>query len=133
MSLYGSFDYPKVAAHRAEAADLDRKIKECHHRCCCYLSGAAALLGDNYRTAAECTDYAKVIRLAQKLAQKELPDKRSVLTERKRLLSAITPQRNSFSYTNSVTAICDRIYVIYDEYSAASPRFAWRIAFLCAG
>ena len=120
VSLYGSFDYPKVAAHRAEAADLDRKIKECHHRCCCYLSGAAALLGDNYRTAAECTDYAKVIRLAQKLAQKELPDKKiGSGTERKRLLSAITP-KGILSYTNSVTAICDRIYVIYDEYSAAS-------------
>ena len=110
----------RLPAHRAEAADLDRKIKECHHRCCCYLSGAAALLGDNYRTAAECTDYAKVIRLAQKLAQKELPDKKiGPGTERKRLLSAITP-KGILSYTNSVTAICDRIYVIYDEYSAAS-------------
>ena len=78
------------------------------------------MLGDNCRTAAECTDYAKVMKLAQKLAQKELPDKKSGAgTERKRLLSAITP-KGILSYTTSATAICDRVYVIYDEHAAAS-------------
>ena len=120
VSLYDSFDYPKVASHRTEAANLDQKIKECHHRCCCYLGGAATLLDDNFRTAAECTDHAKVIRLAQKLAQKELPDKKAGPgVERKRLLSAITP-KGILSYADSVTALCDRVYVIHDEHSAAS-------------
>ena len=120
VSLYDCFDYKKVSAQRKKAIELDKKIKEHHRRCCCYLAGASMLLEDNMRIVSDCTDYAKVLKLAQKLAQKELPDKKSAAgTERKRLLSAITPKGN-LSFPQTVTNLCERIYVIKDEYSAAS-------------
>ena len=120
VSLYDCFDYEKVSARRKEAAALDKKIKECHHRCCCYLAGASMLLEDNARIAMDCTDRTKVINLAHKLAHKELPDKKAAPgKERRRLLSAVTP-KGMLSFPKTAAALCSRIYVIKDEYSAAS-------------
>ncbi len=121
VSLFECFDTEALSAKRAMAMETDRKIKDCHKRCCCYLAGAAMLLEDNCRTAAECTDYLKIQKLAQKLAAKELPRKKNgaVGLERKRLLSAITP-KGIVAFTDSITALCDKIYLIRDEYAASS-------------
>ncbi len=120
VSLYDCFDDGKLAAHRAEVFALDKSIKECHCRCCHYLSGAAVLLDDCFRTAAECTDCEKVLKTAQRLAQKEFSHKRSGLgREHRRLLSAVTP-KGLLCYSDTAAALCDRLYLIRDEYSAAS-------------
>ncbi len=120
VSLFDCFNTELLSARRAAAMETDRKIKDCHKRCCCYLAGAAMLLEDNCRTAAECTDYLKIQRLAQKLAAKELPQKKGVAgIERKRLLSAVTP-KGIVAFSGSVTALCDKIYLIKDEYAASS-------------
>lgn len=121
VSLFECFDGEALAAKRDAAMETDRKIKECHKRCCCYLAGAAMLLEDNRRTAAECTDYLKIQRLAQKLAAKELPRKKDGAAglERKRLLSAVTP-KGIVAFTDSIPTLCDKIYLVKDEYSASS-------------
>ena len=64
------------------------------------------------RIVSDCTDYAKVLKLAQKLAQKELPDKKSAAgTERKRLFKCYYLKRKSFISPNSHkplrTYLCD--------------------------
>ncbi len=120
VSLYGCFDRQKVADRRKEAMELNKKIKDCHKRCCCYLAGAELLLHDNFLIASQCTDYLKIAKLVQRLVQKEIPDKKSVRgTEHKRLLNAFTPKGN-IVYTDTVSALCSKVYVIKDEYSASS-------------
>ncbi len=119
VSLYDCFDPPKVAEKREEALALCEKLRDHHRRCCCYLAGAELLLQDNYRIAAEYTDRQKIVRQAKRLAQKELPDKKSGNgIERRRMLSAVTPKGNVV-FTETVSALCDRVYLIKDEYSAA--------------
>lgn len=120
VSLYDCFDSKEVAAKREEAFELNQKIGEYHSRCCRYLAGAALMLNDNYRIAAECTDYQKVFKQARRLAQKEIPDKKiGIGKERKRMLSAFTP-KGHITFMETVSALCNKVYLIKDEYSAAS-------------
>ncbi len=121
ISLFDGFDSVALRGQLKEAAEVNRRLKECHSRCCCYLSGAAMLLEDNGRTAAEATDFLKIQRAAQKLAAKEFPKKGdgAVGLERKRLLSAITPQ-GFLTFHDTIPTLCERVYLIRDEYAAAS-------------
>lgn len=120
VSLYACFDQEKLLPERKLAMEIDQKIKDCHNRCCRYLAGAAMLLEDNCRTAAECTDTLKIKKLAEKLAEKEMPTKKGKTgLESKRLLSAVTP-KGIISYHQTISTLCQKIYIVKDEYGASS-------------
>lgn len=120
VSLYHCFDRKKIAAKRQEAMELNKKISDCHKRCCSYLAGAEILLQDNFLIASQCTDYLKIAKLVARLVQKEIPDKKCGKgTERKRLLSAFTP-KGHLVFTDTVSSLCSKVYVIKDDYSASA-------------
>ncbi len=120
VSLYDCFDPADLSGMQQQGMLLNQQIRACHARCCSYLAGGAMLLEENHRIAAESTDYQKVITQAKRLAQKEMPKKKGgVGREHKRMLSAFTPQGN-IAFPQTVSALCDRVYLIKDEYAAAS-------------
>ncbi len=91
-----------------------------HARCRKFIGASASLLGDSCRIAQEHTDQAKILRSASRIAVREFgvhstqPGK-----ERRRFLSAITPQ-GSIVFYETLQALCPRIYSIEDEYGASS-------------
>ena len=91
-----------------------------HARCRKFMSAAASLLGDSTRIAQDCTDVPKVIRTAERIADREFaglhPGRGK---EKRRFLSAITPE-GPVIFHQTLQTLCSRIYAIEDEYGAAS-------------
>lgn len=113
-----------TAALRRQAvgiiADTDR-VAELHKRCRRFMSAVASLLSDSYRIALSCLDIPKAIKYAGKLAANEFgtrPNGR-IGRESRRFLSAVTPQ-GLMVFHQTIQSLCSRIYVIEDEYGAAS-------------
>ncbi len=120
VNLCACWDEALLDQSREEIVRLSLKNKAFHARCTRYLKAARALLADNETIAAECTDYAKVQLFAKKLIHKELPVKKgSVGRAHKRLLSAVTP-KGILMYGETVSALCQRVYVIRDDFGAVS-------------
>lgn len=87
-----------------------------------YLRAAASLLSDSRRIQTSTLDDRKICRLAQRIARTEYGDSSSAIsTSSRRFLSAVTADGVSVFY-DTLQAICPRIYVIEDEYGAASAR-----------
>lgn len=108
--------------HR-QAADIIEATDACsalHARCRKFMSAAASLLGDSTRIAQDCTDVPKVIRTAERIADREFaglhPGRGK---EKRRFLSAITPE-GPVIFHQTLQTLCSRIYAIEDEYGAAS-------------
>ena len=85
-----------------------------------YLSAAAALLGDTYRIALECTDAAKIARFAQRVASREFKrtgDRKG--TEHFRFLSAFTGE-GCVTLDHTARLLAERIYFLEDDWGASS-------------
>ncbi len=97
--------------------------KAMHARCRKFLGAAASLIGDSTRIAAECTDSAKAIRCAARIAAREFgPSSETPGQEKRRFLSAITPD-GLITFHETLQALCPRIYAVEDDYGAASRLF----------
>lgn len=120
VNLTDCWDEDRLQRDRREIVDLCAKNSACHDRCCRFLTAASSLIYDTYRIAVECTDPEKIARYARRLAAKEFrATDVDHGTEAVRFLSTITPQ-GLITYTDSVKTMCDRIYLIDDEWGAAS-------------
>lgn len=120
VNLCEYWDENLLDQSREEIVAACQKNKAFHARCTRYLKAAHSLLADNEAIAAECTDYRKVMLFAKKLIHKELPVKRGAQgKEHKRLLSAVTP-KGILVYGESVSALCERVYVVRDDFGAVS-------------
>lgn len=101
-----------------EAADA---CTAAHARCCRFLAAAEQLLANNRLLAQSVMNVDKIDAVAHKLAQKE-----AVLSdnpfETRRFLSAVTPQGYVF-FKDTATILCQKLYVLEDEYGAVSTRF----------
>lgn len=91
-----------------------------HARCCRLMSAASGLLENNRRLQDAALQHDKLCATARRLAAKEGGAHSGTRgKETRRFLSAITPQGHVFLW-DTVTALCPRIYVLEDEYGAAS-------------
>ncbi len=91
-----------------------------HARCRRFLGAAASLLGDSARIAHDCTDVGKVIRTAQRIADREFIGLRAGRgKEHRRFLSAVTPEGPVIFY-ETLQALCPRMYSIEDDWGASS-------------
>lgn len=135
VNLTDCWDEEKLQRKRGEIVELCTRNSTCHDRCCRFLTAASSLIYDTYRIAVECTDPEKIARYARRLAAKEFRatdvDRG---TEAVRFLSTVTPQ-GLITYTDSVKTMCDRVYLIDDEWGASSRLLlsALRSAALSAG
>lgn len=91
-----------------------------HARCRKFLGAAASLLGDSMRIVQEQLDTAKVLRTAARTAAREFgPRQNDPGTERRRFLSAVTPE-GILTFHETLQTLCPRIYAIEDESGAAA-------------
>ena len=97
--------------------------KAMHARCRKFLGAAASLIGDSTRIAAECTDEAKAVRCAARIAAREFgPLSETPGREKRRFLSAVAPD-GLITFHETLQALCPRIYAVEDDYGAASRLF----------
>ncbi len=91
-----------------------------HARCRRFIGAAASLLGDSTRIAQDCTDVAKVVRTAERIADREFIGLRPGRgRESRRFLSAVTPEGHVV-FHETLQALCPRIYSLEDDFGASS-------------
>ena len=93
--------------------------REAHQHCCRYLRAASALLRENRRLGEAALDREKVARLAARIAKREFEGASGEGRITHRFLSAVTPQGH-LVLTETLQALCPRIYTIEDEQGAAA-------------
>ncbi len=120
VNLCSCWDEEVLQARRKEIIALCRQNSACHQQCVRFLNAAHSLLYDNYSMALSCLNTRKIAKTASGIVSRECRRKKDgSAVEKKRLLSAITPKGN-ICFTETIKALCPRIYVIKDPYGAAS-------------
>ena len=118
VNLCACWDEEALQRRRPEILSLCRQNAACHQQCVRFLSAAHSLLSDNTSIALACTDTAKIARTAANIIGRECRRRRGESVERRRLLSAVTPQGN-VGLTETLAGF-SRIYYVKDPYGAAS-------------
>ncbi len=114
------WDEEFLQTHRGEILALCDENRKCHELCRRYLAAAGSLLGDVGRMAQEYVFSDKVAAHARMIARREFGRRAAVPgSERVRFLSAVT-DRGLYCFTGTINALCEKLYVIDDEYGAAS-------------
>lgn len=114
------WDEERLQASREAIIGLYSKISASHEHCCRFLAAAAALSADTYGIALEHTDKHKIKRYAARVTATELRrGTKAAPKEQIRFLSAIT-NKGHVIFANTVKALCPKVFVIMDEYGAAS-------------
>lgn len=109
--------------HAQEIISLTLKNSMSHRKCVRFLAAAASLRGDVCRLTKNCVLTEKVERYAARFASREFgPPNGGIGRESRRFLSAVTPIGVDANPGTAVS-LCDRIFVIQDEYGAASSLF----------
>lgn len=119
IDLYRFLDGDKVLKSRDEIIAVARENKQCHERACRFLSAAASILNDNFKTALLYLDKSKLERYIKRLLKRLLPQKDgNVGREQFRFLSAVC-ERGVVMHVDTAGALCDKVYVFEDNYGAA--------------
>ena len=84
------WDVKKLSTERDRVIELSDNISGLHKQAGRYLAAASALVGDNARTAAQCTDMEKVRMTAERIASRTFKNQHRKGTERVRFLSTVT-------------------------------------------
>lgn len=120
VNLGGCMDAGQLHKQAPEIIAATDANSAMHARCRKFLGAAASLLGDSARIQGECTDTAKVVRCAERIAAREFGGSAEKPgTEKRRFLSAVTPN-GLMVFHETLQALCPRIYAVEDEYGAAS-------------
>ncbi|WRS26752.1 hypothetical protein U6B65_10445 [Oscillospiraceae bacterium MB08-C2-2] len=120
IDLTSCWDDSKLFACRDEIIPLAQRCSRCHEHCCRFLAAAGSLMSDTYRLALECVNTQKLASHCARLALKEFkPLKNAVPKERVRFLTAVT-NKGVVSFTDTAKKLCDRVYLITDDYGAVS-------------
>lgn len=114
------WDEEILFANRDKIIELSKKCSKCHEYCYRFLGAAASLTGDSYRMAMDCLDVSKLTGYCKRLSQREIKTrKNSKGRESARVLSALT-NKGVVSFTDSIKLLCDRVYLINDDYGVVS-------------
>lgn len=119
VNLCEYFDEKKLNSRLPLIVELQNENTDCHRKCRGLLKCADILLKDNMRLAEEYTDFDKINTQALRICKKELPKTNRNGIEHKRLLSAVT-NKGVLCFSQTASALCDRIYLLRDEYGASS-------------
>ncbi|MCL2088214.1 MAG: hypothetical protein FWH14_01895 [Oscillospiraceae bacterium] len=122
ININDCWDETTLKQNKDAITDGFDTAKSFHTRCQNYLAAANTLLSDNYITALRYTYVNKIAGFAKKFAQKELPRLKTGArppVEHKRFLSAVT-SAGLVLYSNTINQLCDKIYLIRDDYGASS-------------
>ena len=120
VNLSACWDTAKLRACGSEIISLSRSCNTRHEHCCRFLNAAAILSGDTYRIALDAVDTRKLAAYADRIAEREFrPLKQRGGRESIRLLSAVT-NRGVHTFTDTINNLCERIFVITDDYGAVS-------------
>ena len=120
LNLCSCWDAGKLRAHRAEIQELSRRISSLHALSTRFLAAYAALAGENRQFALECTSTEKIREHAARLAGREMR-RQSGKTPHEdiRFLSGMT-DRGIVVFEETARALAERIYIVEDDYGAAS-------------
>ncbi|MBQ3150251.1 MAG: hypothetical protein IJB86_03290 [Clostridia bacterium] len=106
--------------NRAEIIRLWAENSSLHKKSIRFLQASESLSRDVRRIVLSCTDTDKAERYASRLASRKFGTPRGVVgTERKRFLSAVTPDGIYIHY-GSIETLCDDVIVIDDPYGSVS-------------
>ncbi len=120
VNLCSCWNEDLLQSRRPEIIALSRQNAACHQQCVRFLSAAHSLLYDNYALALSCLNTRKIAKTAAGIVSRECRRKKDGSSvEKKRFLSAVTPKGN-LCFTETIRALCPRIYLIKDPYGAAS-------------
>lgn len=117
INLGDAWDCEVLSLNRDKIMELNSRISRCHRMAGACITAAAALLDDNIKTAKAYVNPGEVKALALRII-KELKDN-SPGKEHMRLLSAVTVG-NTLFLGNTLSALTDRLYILPDEWGAAS-------------
>lgn len=118
VNLCSCWDEEILQEERAELLALSRQYSACQQQCVRFINAAHSLLSDNASIALSCTDPAKIAKTAANIIGRECRRRRGISTEKRRLLSAVTPKGN-IGLLETLQS-CPRIYYIKDPYGASS-------------
>lgn len=119
LSLCECWDEEALFRHREEIVSLSGESSGLHRQAVRYLGAAAGVLQEIRSLAAPHTDFLKIERYAQSIAQREIPDLKKPGSEERRLLSAVTNQ-GMVLFSQTLEALAPKLYCIEDPYGAAS-------------
>lgn len=118
INLCEYFDEDKMASRLSNTVTYQNSNNACHKKCRGFIKCADILLKDNYYFVESCTDFNKIAALTTRICQTEFKSDSNPI-EHKRLLSAVTNEGIK-TYENTVLALCDRVYLIKDDYGVSS-------------
>lgn len=95
------------------------RISKLHKTASSYLYAAGSLISQLQSVADDATDHHKVLRLAGSIAAREFPKRNGVGHEQIRFVSGIT-NAGSITFEDTITKLAPRVYVIDDNWGAAS-------------
>ena len=125
INLGDYWDEKNLSNNRHEIINASNLIKENHLECQKYIKTANILLNNNYKISLACTNMKKIKKFVSSFIKKEFPQKNTAKAkcdekiENKRLLSAVT-NKGIINYADTLGDLCDKIYIIRDEYGASS-------------
>ncbi|MBH1940781.1 hypothetical protein I5677_07765 [Mobilitalea sibirica] len=118
INVGDAWDADTLTKKKHKIIELSDEISACHSMATSCIASAAALL-DRNKTMAKCyIDYDSIQETASMICDKLKPYTSSG-KEHKRLLSAVSVGRTVF-FEDTVKALCTKVYVIEDEWGAAS-------------
>lgn len=126
VDLGAAWDGAALLEKKAEIVSLSRASNLCHARASALLAAAGALLAENYRSAAPYVDQASAWAFAKAFLAMPYADPEGNGRERKRLLSAVTPQGVTF-FENTLDTLSQKLYVLPDEYGPAAHAILTRL------
>lgn len=106
-----------IEPNKNEIIELNYNISKCHQMATACIKSAAALLDFNRETARSYVNQSAVKIMVQNIVAKlyeTIPGQES-----HRLLSAVSVGRTHF-FSNTLTSLCSQLYIIPDEWGAAS-------------
>ncbi|MEG1547315.1 MAG: hypothetical protein RR527_01075 [Clostridia bacterium] len=113
-----AWDETMLAADGAHIMELSMAISLCHSRATAYIAAAASLLESNRAVAENYVDRDMINTIVRNFFDGMQPTG-TMGIERKRLLSAVSVGRTVF-FSETLMAVCPRLFAIPDEYGAAS-------------
>lgn len=122
LSLSDCWDEDILRGSSEKIIALFRKNSALHEKAGKYISAAAALYEEVFRLADEFLNKEKTIKTALRICSKEFKRKHRAGKENIRFLSAIT-DKGVFVCDETPKMLCERIYVLEDDYGAASRLF----------
>lgn len=122
LSLSDCWDENLLRSSSEKIIALFKKNSALHEKAGKYISAAAALYEEVFRLADEFLKKDKTVKTALRICAREFKRKHHTGKENIRFLSAVT-DKGVFVCDETPKMLCEKIYVIEDDYGAASRLF----------